>query len=244
MFEYNTIDCKVRTLPNENVNYNINRVYTIIKCTFDNTNEEYRSYIQTKALELALNVHPNRANDATNPRNRNRLIQDAIGGVLAEHGWLWYINSIYGNIASFTEFETAIGQIDIILNNGKTIEVRSSFPRNGTKFAICNDRYNFRNICKYDNFYKPEEANKDFFASVLFETSKANLLDSDEIIFYLIGGSTRAMMESNLCYTANLIAEDDITQEQTNYKVIDLKNALDISGFECYMQTMGYTKIH
>ena len=51
-------------------------------------------------------------------------------------------------------------------------------------------------------------------------------------------------MESNLCYTANLIAEDDITQEQTNYKVIDLKNALDISGFECYMQTMGYTKIH
>lgn len=24
MFEYNTIDCKVRTSPNENVNYNIN----------------------------------------------------------------------------------------------------------------------------------------------------------------------------------------------------------------------------
>ena len=155
-----------------------------------------------------------------------------------------FLKTGYGNIASFTEFETAIGQIDIILNNGKTIEVRSSFPRNGTKFAICNDRYNFRNICKYDNFYKPEEANKDFFASVLFETSKANLLDSDEIIFYLIGGSTRVMMESNLCYTANLIAEDDITQEQTNYKVIDLKNALDISGFECYMQTMGYNKIH
>ena len=107
-----------------------------------------------------------------------------------------------------------------------------------------NNRYNFRNICKYDNFYKPEEANKDFFASVLFETSKDNLLDSDEIIFYLIGGSTRAMMDSNLCYIANLVADDDMTQELTNYKVIDLKNALDISGFECYMQTMGYTKIH
>ena len=25
MFEYNTIDCKVRTSPNENVNYNINK---------------------------------------------------------------------------------------------------------------------------------------------------------------------------------------------------------------------------
>ena len=140
MFEYNIIDCKERTSPNENVNYNINRVYTIVKCTFDNTNEEYRNYIQNKALELALNVHPNRANDATNPRDRNRLIQDAIGGVLAEHGWLWYINNVYGNIANFTEFETVIGQIDIILTNGKTIEVRSSFPRNGTKFAICNNR--------------------------------------------------------------------------------------------------------
>ena len=41
MFEYNIIDCKERTSPNENVNYNINRVYTIVKCTFDNTNEEY-----------------------------------------------------------------------------------------------------------------------------------------------------------------------------------------------------------
>ena len=80
--------------------------------------------------------------------------------------------------------------------------------------------------------------------SVLFETSKDNLLDSDEIIFYLIGGSTRAMMDSNLCYIANLVADDDMTQELTNYKVIDLKNALDISGFECYMQTMGYNKIH
>lgn len=52
------------------------------------------------------------------------------------------------------------------------------------------------------------------------------------------------MMDSNLCYITNLVADEDMTQELTNYKVIDLKNALDISGFECYMQTMGYNKIH
>lgn len=244
MLQYEIVNCKVQSDPRENTNWNIDRVYTIIKCTFDNTNEENKNYIHNKALELALNVNPNRANDATNPRGRDRLTQDALGGVLAEHGWLWYINSIYGeDTASFTAFETANGQIDILLSNNKTLEVRSSFPRNGVKFAICNDRYNFRNICRYDNFYKPEEVNKDFFASVLFETQKNNLLNANEIIFYLIGGSTRAMMESDICYTADLVAEDDMTETRTSYKVIDLKNALDINGFESYMAQMGYLKL-
>ena len=64
-----------------------------------------------------------------------------MGGLLAEYGWLKYIKTHYGNIASFTEFNQANGQIDIRLENGETIEIRSSFPRNGAKFAICHDRY-------------------------------------------------------------------------------------------------------
>ena len=50
------------------------------------------------------------------------------------------------------------------------------------------------------------------------------------------------MMNSNICYTANLVAEDDLTQVNTQYKVIDLKNALDINGFMDYMGTLGYIK--
>ncbi len=241
--QYELINCKIQTNPKENIDYNINRTYTVVKCTFDNTNENDRKYFHEKAFELAKNVNPAQANDSINDRDKTRLINDALGGVLAEQGWLWFINSEYGdNTASFTDFKGAVGQIDILLSNNKTIEVRSSFPRNGTKFAICNNKNNFRNICKYNNFYKPEEANKDFFASVLFETSKVQLMTNREIIFYLIGGSTRQMMGSSICYDADLTAEDDLTQVRTKYKVIDLKNALDINGFMGYMSALGYKR--
>jgi len=236
-FEYENFNCQ-----NPLDKWNINRVYTLIKCTFNNTGDN-KAYIQKKALELAVAVNPHRANDATTQRGKERLIKDAIGGVLAEHGWLYYINTFYNSIASFTSFNGANGQIDIILSNGKTIEIRSSFPRNGVKFAVCNNKFNFRNICKYENFYKPSEINKDFFGSVLFETSKNDILDSDEVIFYLIGGSTREMMNSYLCYTSDLTAEDDLTQTKTKYRVINLKDALDILGFEGYLNSLGYKKV-
>lgn len=232
--QYEIVNCQ---MPIDQ--YNIGRVYTIVKCTFVNAGEQ-KLFIQQKALELALAVNPGKANDATTERGRETLIRDALGGVLAEYGWVDYINRTYGQIASFTPFNGANGQIDILLNNQKAIEVRSSFPRNGIKFAICNNRYNFRNICKYENFYKPSEVNKDFFASVLFETQKLNITTANQITFYLIGGSTRNMMNSTLCYEADLTAEDDLTEEKTKYKVIDLKNALDMNGFRNYMSTLGY----
>lgn len=235
---YEEVNCQIPIERN-----NINRRFTVIKCTFENT-ENQREFIYQKALELALAVNPLRANDALNVRGRETLIRDALGGVLAEYGWLDFINRVYGDIASFTVFNGANGQIDILLNNKKTIEVRSSFPRNGIKFAICHDKYNFRNICKYENFYKPSEVNKDFFASVLFETQKINLLTAKPIIFYLIGGSTREMMESPICYNADLLADDDLTQARTTYKVIDLKNALDINGFMAYIGVLGYKKMN
>jgi len=91
--------------------------------------------------------------------------------------------------------------------------------------------------------YKPNEVDKDFFACVLFETPKADMLESKNIIFYLIGGSTREMMEDeNISFKSDLVAEDDLTQEKTTYKVIKLSNALDIEGFEKYMINMGYNK--
>lgn len=234
--QYEIVNCQIPIEQN-----NIKRDYTIIKCTFVNTGEQKLS-IHQKALDLALAVNPAKANDATNDRGRETLIRDALGGVLAEFGWVDYINRTYGQIASFTPFNGANGQIDILLNNQKTIEVRSSFPRNGIKFAICNDRYNFKNICKYENFYKPSEVNKDFFASVLFETQKTNIITANQIVFYLIGGSTREMMNSPLCYQTDLTAEDDLTEQKTRYKVIALKNALDMNGFRSYMNTLGYVE--
>lgn len=237
-FNYEIIDCQ-----NPNDVKNVKRVYKIVKCVFKNKVEKSSEYYQ-KAWNLAKQVNPHKANDSVSSREKEILTLDALGGVLAEYGWFYYIKRNFGDIVNFTEFKSSIGQIDLLLNNNKTLEVRSSFPRNGVKFAICNERYNFKNISKYSNLYKADEIDKDFFACVLFETQKTQMINANEIIFYLIGGSTKKMMlDDTIAYTDDLVAEDDLVQQKTRYKVIKLYNALDIDGFENYMMSLGYTKI-
>ena len=50
------------------------------------------------------------------------------------------------------------------------------------------------------------------------------------------------MQNDDISFISNLVAEDDLTQNLTKYKVIYLKDALDISDFENYMSSMGYVK--
>lgn len=224
--------------------FNTSRVHTVIKATLNKTPTVVENF-RNKAWLLAAKVNPHKANNSTNKRDKERLILDAVGGLMAESAWLLYVNRLYGEgTASHTEFVNASGQIDIQLSNGKSIEIRSSFPRNGVKFAVCNESYNFKNICKYDNIYKPSEIDKDFFGSVLFETPKEHLLNLEkETVLYLIGGSTKAMMQNeNIAFNTSLVAEDDLTETKTNYRVVYLKDALDMEGFECYMDSLGFKK--
>lgn len=44
-------------------------------------------------------------------------------------------------------------------------------------------------------------------------------------------------------YIESLTAEDDLNKFKTDYKVVKLFNALDILGFEKYMESMGYKKL-
>ena len=103
---------------------------------------------------------------------------------------MFFLNSTFGEIASATPFTGASGQIDILLSKNQRIEVRSSFPRHGVKFAICNDRYNFRIIGAYSNLYKLGEVKKDLYTSVLFDTQKSDILSDKVVNFSLIGGAT------------------------------------------------------
>lgn len=224
---------------------NISRDYLVVRAVFNNTLKNLFNF-KGMAWQLSQKVNPHKANDSTDIREKNRLILDAMGGVLSETAWFYYINKVFGDkTVSFTEFNDFTAQIDLRLSNGKTIEIRSSFPRNGIKFAICNERYNFKNICKYSNLYKPSEIDKDFFGCVLFQTAKENIVkDDSEIVLYLIGGSTKLMMMNDeIAFIANLVAEDDITQTKTQYRVIRLKDALDMAGFNQYMIDMGYKPI-
>lgn len=238
-FLYEKIDCQEP--PHA---FNTSRVHTVVKATLNKTPSVIENF-RNKAWLLAEKVNPHKANNSTNKRDKERLILDAVGGLMAEKAWLLYINRLYGEGSAFhTEFVSASGQIDIQLVNGKSIEIRSSFPRNGVKFAICNERYNFKNICKYDNLYKPSEIDKDFFGSVLFETPKEYLLNQEEdTVLYLIGGSTKTMMQNEaIAFNTALVAEDDLTESKTNYRVVYLKDALDMDGFESYMLSLGFIK--
>lgn len=238
-FSYEKINCQEP--PSR---FNTSRTHTVIRATLNKTRPVIERF-RNDGWRLAEKVNPRKANDAKNKRDKERLILDAVGGLMAERAWLFYINRLYGEgTASSTEFVNASGQIDIKLSNGKFIEIRSSFPRNGVKFAICNEAHNFKNICKYDNLYKPGEVDKDFFGAVLFETRKEHLLDpKEETVLYLVGGSTKDMMQNeDMAFNTSLVAEDDLTETQTNYRVVYLKDALDMEGFESYMAFLGFVK--
>jgi hypothetical protein len=220
---------------------NIQKEVNVIRCSIDFGSQEYHLCIG-KAQALASKVNEASANDSTRVRQGKRRINDSIMGVLAEEGWLQFINLKFGPIASYTEFVDPTAQIDIRLQNGHLIEIRSSYVRNGVKFGICNDRYNFKNIGPYSNSVKPGEIQKNFYLAVLFEIPKSDLLIADPLTFYLVGGSTWSMMEK-IGYDDPLIPYDDLVPIQSTYKVIQLKNALDPLKVLDAIQNLGYAPI-
>jgi hypothetical protein len=195
-----------------------------------------------RAQKLAGKVNEAAANDSTRARQGQRRINDSIMGVLAEEGWLQFINLKFGQIASYTEFIDPNSQIDIKLLHGHLIEIRSSYVRNGVKFAMCSDRYNFKNIGPYSNSIKPGEIQKHLYLAALFEIPKSELLTADPLIFYLVGGSTWSMM-AKIGYDDPLRPYDDLVPIQSTYKVIQLKNALDVLKVLDEIQKLGYALI-
>lgn len=209
-----------------------------MRCILQKNSAEYADYLN-RAHGLAEKVNRGAANDSETPRQDERRLLDAFGGILAEEGWLQLFQKYYGPIASPTPFVSANGQIDIRLAGGQSLEVRSSFPKNGVKFAIGHDAHNFNIIGNYQNFYKPGEVPKDFYSTVLFDTKKPDLLQADTINFTLIGGATADMMR-DAGQVRNLVAEGDLTNTPTEYKTLAIKHGLDMRDFAATMKTWGY----
>lgn len=195
-----------------------------------------------RSRQIAEIVNQAAANDANFKRLPKRRAIDAFMGVLAEAGWLQFINSRFGPIASSTAFADITAQIDIELSNGERVEVRSSHIKNGLNFGLCNIEYNFKNIGPYSNTVKPGEIQKDFYLGSLFEVEKQRLLVMDDIEFYLVGGSTWGMMESK-GYDDPLTPREAIVPIPSVYKVIRLKDALDAEGVIDEIAKLGYVRI-
>lgn len=231
-----TVNCQAPA----NTSY-INRVFNIIQCTLQRGTPEYNDLLE-RAEQLARLVNAGAANNSEYERNLQRRRIDSFGGLCAEYGWEKYINSILGNIASPTPFTDASVQIDIQLLNGERIEVRSSFPYKGVKFALCNDAANFKNIGPYSNSIKPGEVQKNLYLAVLFDTQKQQLLTADTITFSLVGGSTWDMMVrvgQNVTLTP---WDDDSFAVRSTYRVVYLKNALDAPQVIEAISALGYNR--
>ena len=217
--------------------------FLVVKYQFFYQSENFDKTILNKITEagskLANLVNDKAANDSTTKRTTNRKLSNAIAGVLAEYCWKNFLNSVSLNLlVKETEFKQASSQIDLeTITTKKTIEVRSSFPRNGVEFAICSPKYEFDILGPYKNDYKPEEPQKDIYLRTLFHVpAKTSFLEEykkDGFVAYLTGGATWAMMANDtIAIEKNLVPEDDIndTEVESTYRVIPFSRAMDCNA--------------
>ncbi|MBX2966825.1 MAG: hypothetical protein KF845_11815 [Cyclobacteriaceae bacterium] len=233
----NTIKCQVPP----NTRYST-RSFSIIQCTLVRGTPEYKSILE-RADQLARLVSTGAANNAQVERTLQRRRIDSFGGLCAESGWEQYINATFNTIASPTPFTNASIQIDIQLNRGHRIEVRSSFPRKGVKFALCNTNANFKNIGPYSNSIKPGEVQKNLYLAVLFDTQKADLLTAQTVTFSLVGGSTWDTMVDQGVNVPLTPWDDDSFAVRSTYRVIYLSNALDVPQVIDAIGQLGYQRL-
>lgn len=190
-----------------------------------------------RGTELSTKVNPGAANDANLKRDYDRILINSISGVIAEYLWKSFLNlTSIENIVSETIMVNISNQIDLkTIKNDLTIEVRSSFPRNGILFSICHPQYQFDIIGPYSNGYKPNEIQKNYYARTLFPFNFNEFhsrIKEDNFCVYLTGGATWEMFENkDITVKKSFIPEDEISIERLNtkseYLVIPFSNALD-----------------
>lgn len=190
----------------------------------------------TQAETLASQVTKNSANDASFVRSKDRLVRNALAGLLSESAWRLAVNGLTKKeTLSSTNFTHTYKQIDLVTDDNKTIEVRSSFPRKGLAFALCNPTYEFDVIGPYVNDYKPGEISKNLYVRTLFPFEESELLErirGKGIQMFLTGGATHEMFnDSSLSIEKSMTSMEDVLLNQvgpaSKYKVIPFSRALD-----------------
>jgi hypothetical protein len=189
-----------------------------------------------QAETLASQVTKNSANDASFVRSQERLIRNALAGLLSESAWRLAVNGLTKKeTLSSTNFTHTYEQIDLVTDDNKTIEVRSSFPRKGLAFALCNPTYEFDVIGPYVNDYKPGEISKDIYVRTLFPFEESELLErirGKGIQMFLTGGATHEMFSNSALFIEkSMTSMEDVLLNQvgpaSKYRVIPFSKALD-----------------
>lgn len=232
------------------------KIFSAVKYSFDYYNDsddrELLDVLIKKGKDLAANVNQGAANDSVTSRPYKKILNNCVAGVVAEFCWQNFLNDA-GKVSrvSETDYTDATNQIDLkVLITGQTIEVRSSFPRNGIPFALCHPTSQFDVIGPYSNSYKPGEVAKDFYVRTLFHLRQTGFTKSSAGVKYpvietilekiyepsfevfLTGGATWLMMiDESISKVKSFIPEDemDISRLKTasNYRVVAFQNSLD-----------------
>ena len=228
--------------------------FRAIRYTFNYLSDESDKLLLNEFVKkgeaLAIKVNPGAANDGRNKRDTAKIRQNCIAGLLAEYLWKDFLNRKKITVEE-TEMEAASTQIDLrVIANGKKIEVRSSFPRNGIDFAICHSTKEFDILGFYSNDYKPGEIQKDYYLRTLFHLAverywekDANThipivekleekMKKDGFEVFLTGGADWEMMIDNAFFKEkHLIPEDEMSasrlQSKSSYRVVPFSKALD-----------------
>lgn len=212
--------------------------FDVIKVTFEEEDKDIIEKLIQKANVLALNCNSGAANTSL-PRTPDKKFKNAFSGVIAEEVCIKFLNNTKPGIASYTNYEGSINQIDIKLSNEKTIEVRSSCIRNGVDFGLfCKSKYNPNQqyldvLGPYSNGYKSNEIDKNYYMRVIYHCDIEDFVthfNSESFAAYIVGGATWEMMgDDNLFQIKNLIPEGSDAETKSKYRVIPIGKALDVS---------------
>lgn len=207
-----------------------------LNCGSEIADRNLVSSLLEKSEALVKQINRGAANDSLFLRSRERLLRNLLAGLLSEVAWKFAINYLTSSeTLRSTEYEGSENQIDLISDTGLTIEVRSSFPRNGINFALCHPNYEFDVLGPYSNSYKPGETQKDFYVRTLFPFNESELLQrmsGGVLSIHLTGGATKQMFQnSDLFITKSLTPTEWTIKEtsgrETSYRVIPFSRALD-----------------
>ena len=184
----------------------------------------------TKATQLSEAVNPKAANGEFK-RNTRILLADSLAGIVSEYFWKLFLNR-QEPLVEETECQDIQNQVDLKTNKGKTIEVRSSCPRKGVDFAICDSLHQFDIIGPYTAQYKPAENWRDYYVRTLFPLQSPseiqNKIKEDGFTIYLTGGATQKMMKNKkLSKTKTLKPNFSQSAKESSYTVIPFSKALD-----------------
>lgn len=223
----------------------ISRNYTILEINYSDFTETEQLEILSEANKILNNAH-SRAANSNIIRNEKTKENDAFAGILAEFAIMKFLNSLQQNSAYRPIITSTKNQIDIIWKYQKidfSLEVRSSFVRNGIEFALyainpAKEETYFDVLGPYYQEYKTTYDNqRDVYARVLFSGNKYNVKErfiTQKESFYIIG-----FMYGEYLVNLNLhksLESDDSTfskfgSKTGDYLVSPINNITDIETF-------------